>query len=161
MLNFDMWNNNYWLGMTPSSILLRLLRKVFHSSPSLQPIMNKIYQRNFRYKPKFMGWGMITAHQLPWNDENDWEKFEESCKYVKNNFNFGNNSTGIQKYNVDDLMWRHWIISFCSRYAKNFVKTDYYNFVECGSGIGISSFFILTEFFNNDNKKHFQFHLYD
>ena len=75
--------------MTPSSILLTLLRKVFHSSPSLQPIMNKIYQRNFRYKPKFMGWGMTTAHQLPWNDENDWDKFEESCRYVKNNFNFG------------------------------------------------------------------------
>lgn len=143
-----------------TSIFFQFSKVIFHRFPLLQPIMDRMYQSRLRYKINFRGWGMTSAHELPWNDEQDWHEFKQACIHIKNNFDFGNNSSGIQNYNVDDLMWRNWIISFCTRYAKKLVKTDYHNFVECGVGIGVSSFLILNEFLYDGNTN-IKLHLYD
>ena len=145
-----------------NKILIKCFKILFSKFPVLRPFFDYIYRTFFMYKIQFSGWGMKTAHELPWNDEYNEEIFRKASNDVKNNFEFGLDTTGIQKYNIDTMMWRHWIISFATRYSMKFTKTNYYNFVECGVGEGFSSFFALREISANKNiDGNYLMHFYD
>ena len=45
-------------------------------------------------------------------------------------FEFTPNSTGTDKYNIDELMWRHWFIHFSIQYVHHFTTNTENNFVE-------------------------------
>lgn len=145
-----------------NKILKRFSKSLYLKFPLFQPFFDSIYLKYFSYKTKFSGWGMTTAHEFPWKDEYNEEIFRKTSVDVKNNFEFGVDTTGIQKHNVDSMLWRHWIISFSVRHAILFCNSQEYNFVECGVGEGVSSFFALREISSNKkiNKK-YSFHLYD
>ncbi len=140
----------------------QFFKKIYLKFPILQPMIDYIYRTYFMYQNQFSGWGMKTAHELPWTDEHNEEIFRQSSIDLKNNFEFGIDTTGVQKHNVDTMLWRHWVVSFTVRFAMKFSNTSEYNFVECGVGEGISSFFALREILANKkiNENYFM-HFYD
>lgn len=142
--------------------LKRIFKNIYLKFPTLQPFLDYVYRTHFMYKNQFKGWGMSTAHELPWRDEHDEEIFRKASNDLKNNFEFGIDTTGIQKHNVDTMLWRHWIVSFTVRFAMKFSNTNEYNFVECGVGEGISSFFALREISANKKiSQNYFMHFYD
>lgn len=116
----------------------------------------------FPIKPKFSGWGMKVNHEPPWTNEVN-SVFNNTSQKIKNNFHFGVvHSTGIDVHNVDTLLWRHWIVSYAAKHAMIFTKPDKLNFVECGVGDGLTSYYILNEINENSNfKNKAKLHLYD
>lgn len=138
-----------------------LLKVIYNKIPVLQPFFIKISKPFFDFIPKFSGWGMKTAHELPWNDEYNWNIFRETHEYVKKKFDFSNDFIGMNEKKMEELRYRHWIISYCTRHVLEFVQTDMYNFVECGVANGISSYFSLKEIANKLEKSKFKMHLYD
>ncbi len=142
--------------------LRRIFKKIYLKFPFVQPSLDYVYRTYFMYKTRFSGWGMKTAHELPWIDEHNEEIFRKASIDIKNNFKFGIDTTGVQRHNIDTMLWRHWIISFAVRYAIQFTNTNNFNFVECGVGEGFSSFFTLREI--SENKKingNYFMHFYD
>lgn len=140
--------------------LVKAFRPIYYKYPKIRPVM-AFFHRRFFTKTKFSGFGMKTAHDLPWNDEHDWDVFRKACIDVKN-FEFTKDAAQIDRNNVDELMWRHWIVAYCVRHAIKLADTSEYNFVECGVGDGVSAFFALREIFGQKNKiKKFSMHLYD
>ena len=130
--------------------------------PKLRGLMNKLRNTFSPIKPSFSGWGMQINHDPPWiHDVNS--SFNQTSNDLKKNFQFGAiYSTGIDMHNVDTLLWRHWIVSYATKHAMTFCLTDEYNFVECGVGDGMSSFYTLREI-NLDSKisNISKLHLYD
>lgn len=140
--------------------IVKALRPVYHKYPILRPIM-AFFHRRFFIKTKFSGFGMKTVHDLPWNDDHDWDVFRKACIDVKN-FEFTKDAAQIERNNVDELMWRHWIVAYCVRHTIKLADTSEYNFVECGVGDGVSAFFALREISGQKNAiKKFSMHLYD
>ena len=138
----------------------RFIRSIYYRYSASRPLLDFLYKILF-LKPKFSGWGMSTAHELPWNDEFDWKIFRQTSIDVKKHFQF-NLISGIDHNNIDSLLWRHWIVSYCVRHAIKFSSTSNYNFVECGTGDGISAFFALREISDQlKTKSNFSMHLYD
>jgi len=133
-------------------------RKYSAKYPSLRPfflIIKKIFYSN----PTFSGWGMITMHALPWEDEFDWKEFIKTNNEIKRKFNF----KGIPEINsksMEELLWRNWIVSYSMRHSIKFAKNNENNFVECGVSIGLSAYFLLKEI-SNQNLNDFSMHLYD
>jgi hypothetical protein len=124
----------------------------------------EMYNREKAYK--FVGWQMASDHELPWVDKYNWSVFRKSCEDIKKGFNFGLTETiGITAENVDTLMWRHWIISFSTRYALEFSRLeDNIISAECGVGDGMSAFFVLremTDYKKNNPNIECTMHLYD
>lgn len=140
--------------------LLYFGRKISVKYPSLRPFLI-LGKRLFFSKPRFSGWGMTTQHELPWIDEYDWKDFQKTNQYVKENFQFISNSSEVDLKNIDTLLWRHWIVSYSVRHAIKFSKDGEYNFVECGVGIGITTFFALREVHSHSKIKKIFMHLYD
>lgn len=139
--------------------VIRLARELSYKFPFLRPIMEKFY--NFFFlRPKFSGWGMKTAHELPWNDEYNWEIFRKTSKDIKK-LEFSKDITGIDHNNIDSLLWRHWIVAYAVRHAMKFTETNNYNFVECGVADGYSAFFALREIEGQHLNSKFSMHLYD
>lgn len=118
-------------------------------------------------RPSFDGWRMRTYHALPWKDDPTWESFCERAQYLKQHFEFGLKETiDIDASNVDTLLWRHWNIAFASRYALELTKNyaGERNFVECGVGDGMSTFFCMSEIerhLSKYGKASCRMHLYD
>ena len=136
--------------------------KYYLDHPKMRNFMLKFRNIFFPIKPSFSGWGMKVNHEPPWTDALN-SIFNQTSNDIKKNFQFGAiHSTGIDAHNVDTLLWRHWIVSYATKHAMIFSKTDQYNFVECGVGDGLSSFYTLREI--NDNKdvcRKSTLHLYD
>ena len=127
--------------------------------PSLAPYAQNFYRKKM-LGTKFFGWGMKTEHELPWNDEFMGEVFRKTCEDIKL-FNL-TKSLKINKNTLNELKWRHWIVSSATLHALKFAKDDDYNFVECGVGDGITSFFTMREVTNfKSRNKEFSMHLYD
>ena len=139
----------------------KILKKIYEKIPILQPIFIKISKPFFDFIPKFSGWGMKTGHELPWNDEYDWSIFRETQKYVKENFDFSNDGIGMSKKTLDELLYRHWYVSYCIRHAIEFSNSDEYNFVECGTANGVTAYFALKEIMSKLEKSKFLMYLYD
>jgi hypothetical protein len=143
------------------SKLVKTFRPVYYKFPILRPIM-AFFHRKFLTETKFSGFGMKTSHDLPWNDEYDWEVFRKASIDVKKNFEFSKDAAQIDQNNVDELKWRHWIVAYCVRHAIRLANTSEYNFAECGVGDGVSAFFSLREILGQKNfSKKFSMHLYD
>jgi len=141
--------------------ILNFGKKLYHRFPILRPYMGFVH-RHFIIKPKFSGWGMTTQHQLPWINEYDDECFRKACIDIKQNFEFTYNTADISHGNIDTLKWRHWIVSYSIRHAIEFTQSFNYNFVECGVGDGVTTFFALREIKKNKKtSENFTMHLYD
>ena len=137
------------------------LKPLYYKVPALQPLMAFIH-RKFFIVTKFSGWGMKTVHELPWNVKHGEEIFLKASSDIKKNFEFSKNAAQVDLSNIDELLWRNWIVSYAVRYAIEFADTNHFNFVECGVADGVSAFFALREM--NENKKsigQFTMHLYD
>ncbi len=143
------------------NIVFRFSKIIFDKIPFAQGFLIKISRPFFDFIPKFSGWGMKTAHEVPWNDRYNWNTFRETHEYVKNNFDFSNDFIGMSKKNLDALSYRHWYIVYCTRHAIEFTKIDKYNFVECGTANGVTAYFALKEIVNEIEKPKFMMHLYD
>ena len=139
----------------------KILKYIYEKMPIFQPIFIKISKPFFDFIPKFSGWGMKTGHELPWNDEYDWDVFRKTHEEIKEKFDFSNDGMGMNEKNVDKLLYRHWYVSYCIRHAIEFSQTDKYNFVECGSANGVTSFFALKEIISKLEKSKFLMYLYD
>jgi len=139
--------------------LEKFAQKIYYGYPFLRPLLASVY-RKFLANYTFSGWGMQTVHELPWNGTDE-EHFRNTCLDFKSNFKFTPNSTGTDSFNADEVMWRHWIVTFSARYALNFSNSVNYNFVECGVGDGMSAFFALNEMKKNINFKDCKMYLYD
>ena len=114
-----------------------------------------------RRTPKFVGWGMETMHELPWNGGIENGTFLEAANDVKS-LDFATKA-GFYT-DIDQLLWRHWILSFSIRYVMKFTKERDINLVECGVAYGVSAFFALRELQKKKNKgqiDQFCMHLYD
>jgi len=113
--------------------------------------------------PRFTGWGMQTEHQLPWVDEYDGNIFRKANADIKKQFQF-NKALGIiyDSKQLDEFQWRHWNVSYAVRHAIKFAKTEEYNFVECGVGEAMSTFFAMREITGIlETAGKFSMHLYD
>lgn len=142
-----------------NSLVYKTGRFFYKKFPSLQPVIRSAYIRFFA-KLNFIGWGMSTEHEAPWEDDYDWESFRNACVEVKQNFEL-TLSAPSSPVNIDDLKWRHWVISYATRKALKFCKADEYNFVECGVGDGLTSFFVLRETKAQEKLHKCTMHLYD
>jgi O-methyltransferase len=140
---------------------LLILKSIYKKIPILQPFFIKISKPFFNFIPKFSGWGMKTGHELPWNDNYNWKTFRDSHKYIQEHFNFSNDGIGMNKKNLDELLYRHWYVSYCTKHAIEFSDTNNYNFVECGTANGVTAYFSLKEITNNLKNSQFSMHLYD
>lgn len=135
-------------------------KKLYAKYPSLRPGI-KLIKILFFSKPRFSGWGMKTDHQLPWVDEYDGKVFRETSIDIKKTFKFNKKMVGIDKNNIDTLLWRHWVVTSAIRYSIKFSDTENFNFVECGVGEGISAYFALKEILEQQKITNFHLHLYD
>ncbi len=132
------------------------------SHPKIRPFMEFIRDSFFPIKPRFIGPGIKINHDPPWIDESKDSVFNKTSNEIKN-FHFGAvQSTGVDLSTIDKLLWRHWIVSFCTKHAFEFAKTDKFNFVECGVADGFSALYTLAEIRSNKKKKTLsKMHLFD
>jgi len=132
------------------------------SHPKMRPFMALIRDSFFPIKPRFIGPGIKINHDPPWIDEPIDSVFNNTSNEIKK-FHFGAvQSTGVDLSVIDKLLWRHWIVSLCTKHAFEFAKTDEFNFVECGVADGFSALYTLAEI--NSNKKNLalsKMHLFD
>lgn len=105
----------------------------------------------------FSGWGMRTDHELPWNGGIGNKEFLRASQDVKKHFEFSGDD-GVNLSYVDELLWRHWIVSYCVRYAIKFTNEDL-DIVECGTCDGLTAFFALRELRGLGSRA--KMHLYD
>jgi len=135
-------------------------KKIYQNNPSIRPIISYFYKILF-LKPTFTGWGMKTSCEIPWNGK-DGEIFLQANKHIEENFDFTKNPSNMTNQNVNEFLWRHWIVSYSIKHAIEFSDTNDYNFVECGVADGVTAFFALREIINNDkSKSRYSMHLYD
>lgn len=107
----------------------------------------------------FYGWGMKTIHELPWNSEINNKAFICASQDIKKQFEFSGDD-GVSLSSVDGLLWRHWVVSYCARYAVEFTNEDLdIDMVECGTCDGLTAFFALRELQGSNSKS--KMHLYD
>jgi len=105
---------------------------------------------------------MTTEHHNAWDDEYKENTFRLAIADMNERFNFGDKIAGVTRSNIDEALWRNWFISYSVRYAIQFTESKTFNFVDCGIGIGISSFLALREITSSKKiNKNFQMHLYD
>lgn len=126
--------------------------------PFLRNILVFVYRKLF-YKPKFSGWGLETIHHIPWESLDESSSFIQCIDFMKNGFSWSKDQKPINSNDIDQLGWRHWIISFCIRYVTKFEKIDQYTIVECGVGDGKSALVAMYELENYS--PNFIMHLYD
>lgn len=143
------------------------LRKIYNKFTFIKPfacfVKQKFFKRNL--PPKFSGWGMETQHELPWVDRYHWDAFRKANEDIKRNFEFVP-KVCFNSANMDEHLWRHWIVVFSVRYALEFSKSsdEELNFVECGVADGVSVFFALREiraYIKNGRPIEFIMHLFD
>ncbi len=106
----------------------------------------------------FEGWRMKNNHAMPWRGRKDNETFLQA--HVDSLTQLEH----TEKVNMDEHMWRHWIVSFAVRYAVEFTEQRDVEAVECGVYDGLTAFFALREFQGQVQKGHldrFKMHLFD
>jgi hypothetical protein len=140
--------------------LIKYGQEVYSKYPALRPFLSFI-KKNFFDKPKFSGWGMNTIHEPPWLNNDEGKKFLEINEYIMKNFMFNKKIQGTTSDIMNELLWRHWIVSYTVKHAMKFAKTEDYTLVECGVEWGYTAFFALKAISNNIDKSNFSMHLYD
>lgn len=104
----------------------------------------------------FDGWYMKTWQELPWNGGIGNEHFLCAAQDIKQ-FEFSGEGK-IYLSNIDELLWRHWVVSYCVRHAIEFIDEDI-DMVECGVCDGVTAFFALRELKGHNSCA--KMHLYD
>jgi hypothetical protein len=132
------------------------------SHPKVRKFMEFVRDTFFPIKPRFIGPGIKINHDPPWIDESKNSVFNQTSNDIKK-FHFGAvQSTGVDVHRIDTLLWRHWIVSYSTKHAIEFAKTDEYNFVECGVADGFSAFYALREIKDQEkNLSMSKMHLFD
>lgn len=140
----------------------RIAVHFYLSYPRFRKFMEIVRDTFFPIKPKFVGHGMKINHEPPWLDEPKDSVFNQASKDIKK-FQFGVvHSTGIDVHRIDELLWRHWIVSYSTKHAMKYAKTSEHNFVECGVGDGLSAFYTLREIQHGlKDLTNIKFHLFD
>ena len=141
------------------------------ASPDHEQVLEKLYgtfiSAGFKTKSLFTdelfgGWGLLSKHATPWQDEAGNGAFLEAAEDIKK-FSFSDKNNYTSE-NIDVLRWRHWIIAFSVRYAANFCPNPEFRLVECGVGFGWSAFFAMRELRSLQEQgviQGFSSHLYD
>jgi O-methyltransferase len=140
----------------------RVAVQFYLSHPKMRKFMLVFRDTFFPMKPRFSGLAIKTFNDPPWIDETKNSVFNKASDDIKN-FQFGSVlSTGIDIHKVDSLLWRHWIVSYATKHALKFAKSDNFIFVECGVGDGMSIFYTLREI-STDSKicEKSKIHLFD
>lgn len=114
-------------------------------------ILKNLFSNNYRawickqldYGITFDGWGMKTTHELPWNAGVGNDYFIRASQDVKKQFDFSGDG-GVNLSNIDELLWRHWIVSYSVRHVIEFTDKDL-DLVECGVCDGLSAYFALSD----------------
>ena len=130
----------------------------------LRPLLAGIYDTIFPSAMKFSGLGLTTRHELPWNDDYEWSVFRKASIDMKKCFDFNDPgiTMGIDLKNIDTCLYRHWIVSYAVRCAIEFAENNDFNFVECGTAEGYTTFFALREICEHKKTaNNFTMHLYD
>lgn len=123
----------------------RIAVHFYLSHPKMRKFMESFRDTFFPIKPRFSGLALKTSNDPPWIDESDDSIFNKTSVDIKN-FKFGSVlSTGVDAHKVDTLLWRHWIVSYATKHALTFAKSENFNFIECGVGDGMSAFYTLRE----------------
>jgi O-methyltransferase len=136
-------------------------QKLFSKYPILRPWLS-FTKKMFFVKPKFSGWGMTTLNQPPWLNESKNTNFIKTSQDIKKKFQLDKKIHGINEDDIDELKWRHWIVTSLIKYSIKFTDVSEYNFVECGVGWGMSAFFALREInVTKDKIVKPKMHLYD
>lgn len=140
----------------------KFIMKIYQNNPKLRPMIKGIRDVVRPEPVGFVGWGMTTCHLPPWKNHFDASIFLCAAKDIKK-FKFNLiKSTGADEHNIDDTLWRHWIVSYATKHAIKFAEPSKSNFVECGVGEGVSVFFSLRVIRNNENfSDNWKMHLYD
>lgn len=148
--------------MKQSSKLEKIIVKIYQNNPKLRPIIKKIRDIVRPIKPEFSGWGMTSVHIPPWKNHFDAGIFLDAVRDIKKIKFRLIESTGVDTDNIDDTMWRHWVVSYATRHAIKFSQSEKMNFVECGVGEGITAFFTLRQIINDQkSEKKSRMYLYD
>ena len=143
---------------------LKYFRGLYWNFTFLRPLLAGIYDTIFPSAMKFSGLGLTTRHELPWNDDYDWGTFRKASVDIKKCFDFNDQdiTMGIDLKNIDTCLYRHWIVSYAVRYAIEFAEDNDFNFVECGTAEGYTTFFALREICEHKKTaNNFTMHLYD
>jgi hypothetical protein len=131
--------------------------------PGLQPVLQRL-NRFTRIRPpvRFRGWGLTTTHEPPWHAGERDAGFRESLELVHQLQFTG--EAGISATDVQQLAWRHWVITFAARYAATMSKRpDGAPLVgaELGVADGTTAWFALRELTLLLGADQVQFHLFD
>ena len=140
------------------SNLIKYGQEIYSKHPALRPFLSFI-KKQFFNKPKFSGWGMTTIHEPPWSYDEEGKQFLNTNEYIMKNFIFNKKIQGTTPDVMNDLLWRHWNVSYAVNHALKFAKTENYTLVECGVEWGYTAFFALKII--SSVSKNFTMHLYD
>lgn len=122
------------------------------------PVKFRVWiSRKLDYGTSFEGWGMKTTRIVPWKAEIGNESFLHANQDIKEHFEFSDD-VGANLHTMDELMWRHWIVSYSVRHAIKFSNGDF-DFVECGVCDGVTAYFALREMQGLGGRA--KIHLYD
>lgn len=125
------------------AVIRAVLEFVYRKISFIRPLMTRVNRAVMT--PSFAGWGMLNYHAKPWDDD-AWTHFVAAGNRARDSFEHGLEAdTGVTSENVDTLLWRHWIVSFCVRQSSVAVAQEPVTLVECGVGDGLTSFFACTE----------------
>jgi hypothetical protein len=136
--------------------ILKVCTNTYRKYPTLRPILDIFYNK-FILKPTYSGSGISCFADLPWNGTYNDKIFKKSFDDLKK---LSFNSKEVIYSDLESAKWKLWIMSFATRFAIQFAKTENYVFVECGVAEGLSTFISIREIKAkiNDN---YVFHLYD
>jgi len=124
----------------------------------LNEVLEKIFKVEDPYT--FKGWQMTTCQATPWGEDVD-NLLVKANTAIKERFSF---TISHRKAMMDELLWRHWNVSYAIRHAIEFVDKKDLDFVECGVADGITCYIAISEL-NRQLKmrkiNNFRMHLYD
>jgi hypothetical protein len=137
--------------------ILIYLKKFFPSR--LNELIERIFKDEEPYT--FKGWQMTTCQAIPWGEDNEENFLIQTNNAIKKNFSF---TISHRRAMMDQLLWRHWNVSYAIRHAIEFIEKKDLEFVECGVADGITCYFAISELrrqlkMGKINK--FHMHLYD
>lgn len=117
-----------------------------NAHPRLQPVLHGL-NRFLRIRPptRFAGWGMTTTHEPPWTTSPRDARFRESLALAPSLTFTG--EAGITADTVDQLAWRHHVVTLAVRLAADAAAAAGHDLVlaECGVADGTTAWFALRE----------------
>lgn len=137
-------------------------------SSSWQEISSFLDTQNFskylliKKEPSFSGWGLTTEATVPWKDGFGNDTFLRTHKDLKSGFKFS--GPHYISDNLDNTMYRHWVLAFAVKYAIQFSNSSDMVLAECGVCDGMTAFFALRELESasmQGTPRSFTLHLYD